>query len=168
MLSRTAERVCGALKVTVPGEPAVVALRNCKQCFERTGSILGQLASERRHQSVQRKKSLDLPQELVVWADCRRGGDGASEQLTAPEKTCWYVRAYHAAAPGRRPAASPRDRDLPSVRSRPSGVRKQRGDRLALTFRQRLRSLASTGSYSSDNLLLLMLQSPTNSGHPLV
>jgi len=32
MLSRTAERVCGALKVTVPGEPAVVALRNCKQC----------------------------------------------------------------------------------------------------------------------------------------
>src|ERR1700736_6302711 len=41
MLSRTAECVCTALKVTVPGEPAVVVLCNCKQCQKRTGSIFG-------------------------------------------------------------------------------------------------------------------------------
>ena len=41
MLSRTAECVCTALKVTVPGEPAVVVVCNCKQCQKRTGSIFG-------------------------------------------------------------------------------------------------------------------------------
>ena len=41
MVSRTAECACGALKVTVAGEPTLVLACNCTQCQKRTGSIFG-------------------------------------------------------------------------------------------------------------------------------
>ena len=38
---RTAECACGALKVSVEGEPAVVGACCCLQCQRRTGSVFG-------------------------------------------------------------------------------------------------------------------------------
>jgi hypothetical protein len=41
MVSRTAECACGALRITVEGEPMLVGVCNCTQCQKRTGSIFG-------------------------------------------------------------------------------------------------------------------------------
>lgn len=39
--TRTAQCGCGALRVTVVGEPALVAICSCSHCQRRTGSVLG-------------------------------------------------------------------------------------------------------------------------------